>query len=65
LFFFAHFHYELERQVPAKIQQKWHFRPHSTGVAGSFFRIFLPIGAPGDFKSQEREKPAPELIKRG
>ena len=29
----------------------------ASGGAGTCFRIFLPIGAPGDFKSQEKEKP--------
>ena len=41
----------------------------ASGGAGTCFRIFLPIGAPGDFKSKaekekpEKEKPTPELIK--
>ena len=36
----------------------------ASGGAGTCFRIFLPIGAPADFKSRaEKEKPAAELVK--
>ena len=36
----------------------------ATGGAGTCFRIFLPIGTPGDLKARaEKEKPVPELIK--
>ena len=37
----------------------------ATGGAGTCFRVFLPTGGPGEYRSMaEKEKPVPELIKK-